>query len=137
VQQTYNLVTSCKAFTTTFYATCANLVIINAGIGKTGLLHNHEHLNIVSNRGLQVALSYILCIAQRRLDRVTTSGVASPKIWRGPKKFGRAKMFDFRRMTLFCLEKRLSKHKITIFSKNLGCPRLRLWLQQTVLFCCW
>ena len=31
-------------------------------------------------------------------------------------------MFDFRRMTLFCLEKRLSKHKMTIFSKTLGCP---------------
>jgi len=29
-------------------------------------------------------------------------------------------MFDFRRTTLFCLEKRLSKHKMTIFSKNLG-----------------
>jgi len=29
-------------------------------------------------------------------------------------------MFDFRRITLFCLEKRLSKHKMTIFSKNLG-----------------
>jgi len=29
-------------------------------------------------------------------------------------------MFDFRRIILFCLEKRLSKHKITIFSKNLG-----------------
>jgi len=28
-------------------------------------------------------------------------------------------MFDFRRITLFCLEKRLSKHKVTIFSKNL------------------
>ena len=41
------------------------------------------------------------------------SGVASPKIWEG-------KMFDFRRITLFCLEKRLSKHKMTIFSKNLG-----------------
>jgi len=27
-----------------------------------------------------------------------------------------AKMFDFRRITLFCLEKRLSKHKMTIFS---------------------
>jgi len=40
------------------------------------------------------------------------SGVASPKIWGG-------KMFDFRRIT-FYLEKRLSKHKITIFSKNLG-----------------
>jgi len=29
-----------------------------------------------------------------------------------------AKMFDFRRITLFCLEKRLPKHKMTMFSKN-------------------
>jgi len=29
-------------------------------------------------------------------------------------------MFDVRRITLFCLEKRFSKHKMTIFSKNLG-----------------
>jgi len=29
-------------------------------------------------------------------------------------------MFDFERKTLFCLEKRYSKHKMTIFSKNLG-----------------
>jgi len=29
-------------------------------------------------------------------------------------------MFDFRRITLFCLEKRLLKHKMTIFSKNVG-----------------
>jgi len=42
-----------------------------------------------------------------------TSGVASPEILGG-------KMFDFRRITLFCLEKHLSKHKMTIFSKNLG-----------------
>jgi len=41
------------------------------------------------------------------------SGVASPKLWGD-------KIFDFRRITLFCLEKRLSKHKMTIFSKNLG-----------------
>jgi len=27
-------------------------------------------------------------------------------------------MFDFRLITLFCLEKRLSKYKITIFSKD-------------------
>ena len=32
-------------------------------------------------------------------------------------------MFDFRRITLFCLEKRLSRHKMTIFLKILG----RLW----------
>ena len=41
------------------------------------------------------------------------SGVASPKIWG-------AKMFDFRRITLFCLEKRLSKHKMAMFSKHFG-----------------
>jgi len=29
-------------------------------------------------------------------------------------------MFDFRRITLFCLEKRLSKHKMTVCPKNLG-----------------
>jgi len=41
------------------------------------------------------------------------SGVASPKLWGD-------KMFDFRQITLFCWEKRLSKHKMTMFSKNLG-----------------
>ena len=46
------------------------------------------------------------------------SGIASPKIWGEPKNFFWAKMFDFTRITLFCLEKRLSKHKMTIFSKN-------------------
>jgi len=30
------------------------------------------------------------------------------------------KIFDFRQITLFCLKKRLSKQKMTIFSKNLG-----------------
>jgi len=29
-------------------------------------------------------------------------------------------MVNFRRITLFCLEKRLPKHKTTILSKNLG-----------------
>jgi len=29
-------------------------------------------------------------------------------------------MFDFNRITLFCLEKRLSKQKMTIFSKHFG-----------------
>ena len=36
------------------------------------------------------------------------SGVASPKFLGG-------EMLDFRRITLFCLEKRLLKHKMTIF----------------------
>ena len=41
--------------------------------------------------------------------------------WRSqPKNFGGGEMFDFRRITLFCLENRLSKHKMTIFSKNFG-----------------
>jgi len=47
------------------------------------------------------------------------SDVASPETGGGQKVWG-AKMFDFRRITLFCLEKRLSKHKMTTFSKNLG-----------------
>jgi len=62
------------------------------------------------------------CPAVTRLQNtrsLAASGVASPKIW-GGQKLGRAKMFDFRRITLFCLEKRLLKHKMTIFSKNLG-----------------
>ena len=29
-------------------------------------------------------------------------------------------MFDFKRITLFCFQKRLSKHKLAICSKNLG-----------------
>ena len=50
-----------------------------------------------------------------------SSGVPSPNIW-GLQKIWGAKMFDFRRISLFCMEKRLSKHKMTIFSKNLGGP---------------
>jgi len=48
----------------------------------------------------------------------------SAQIWEGPKNFWGGKMPDFRRITLFFMEKRLSKHKMTIFSKNLGghCP---------------
>jgi len=37
----------------------------------------------------------------------------------GSQNFGWGKMFDFRRITLFCPDKRLSKHKMTVFSKNL------------------
>jgi len=54
-------------------------------------------------------------------------GVASPKM-------GAGKMFDRRQITLFCLEKSRSKHKMTIFSKNIwGAmaylpPWLRLWV---------
>jgi len=58
---------------------------------------------------------------------------SQPKNLEGAKKFGGANMFDFRRITLFCLEKCLSKRKMTIFSKILGGPWplqppwLRLW----------
>ena len=57
--------------------------------------------------------SRYLCIKICRCSPKSGSGVASPKIWG-------AKMFDFRRITLFCLENRLSNHKRTIFSKILG-----------------
>jgi len=52
-------------------------------------------------------------------------GVASQKFGRA-KKFRGGQKFDFIRIGLFCLEKRLSNHKITIFSKNVGGPWL-LW----------
>ena len=53
-------------------------------------------------------------------NKVADSGVARPKISEGPKNFGGGQMLDFRLITLFWLEKCLSKHKITIFSKNFG-----------------
>ena len=44
-----------------------------------------------------------------------------------PKNLGGRKMFDFRRIALFCCEKRLSRHKMTIFSRNFG-GAWPLWL---------
>jgi len=39
--------------------------------------------------------------------------------WRSqPKNFGGGKLFNFRRITLFCLKKCLSKHKMTTCSKH-------------------
>ena len=58
---------------------------------------------------------------------------SQPKNLREGKKFWGAKMFDFRRITLFCLEKRLSKHKVTVCSGNLGGAMVPLppsWLCQ-------
>jgi len=52
----------------------------------------------------EFALTFFTALNQSR---------SQPKIWG-------AKMFDFSQITLFSLEKRLSKHKMTIFSKNLG-----------------
>jgi len=43
---------------------------------------------------------------------------SQPKNLGGAKSFGAGKMLDFWRITLFCLEKRLSRHKMTIFSRN-------------------
>jgi len=65
------------------------------------------------------------------IETFAISGVASPEIWG-------AQMFEFRRITLFCWEKRLSKRKVTIFSKRLKGPWplwppwLRLRLQYVV-----
>jgi len=58
---------------------------------------------------------------------------SQPKIFWGAKKFVVAKMFDFRRIALFCLGYRLSKNKMTTYAKNLespwppGRPWIRLW----------
>ena len=63
---------------------------------------------------------------------VDVSGVGRSKI------LGAAKMLDFRRIPLFCWEKRFSKHKITILYKFAGGPWasgppwLRLWSTSTV-----
>jgi len=45
---------------------------------------------------------------------------SQPRTLGVPKALGRAKMFGFRQITLFSFEKCLSKHKVTIFSKNFG-----------------
>jgi len=42
---------------------------------------------------------------------------SQPRNLGGAKNWEGAKIFDFRRITLFCLEKRLSKHTMTIFCK--------------------
>jgi len=57
---------------------------------------------------------------------------SQPKNIMGDKTSGGGKLFDCRRITLFCLEKRLSNHKVTIFPKILGGmasfpPWLHLW----------
>ena len=64
--------------------------------------------------------------------------------WRSqPRNLGEAKiwgnkMFDFRRITLFSLEKRLSKHKMNVFSKHLvGHGPFRLPLATPMLLPAW
>jgi len=68
---------------------------------------DYKHYRLCSC-GLSRTKTHILL----ECDLTRARGVSSPKIW------GEAKLFDFRRITLFCLEKRLSKHKLAIFSAN-------------------
>ena len=90
---------------------------------------------------LQLTCHFLLQV--RHVNQLEKNNVALPEYfhsiqWRSqPRNLGGAKMFDFRRITLFCLEKRFSKNKMTIFSKNLGGhgpidpPCLRLWFHPT------
>ena len=87
-------------------------------------------INVIRSRGHEllteeinkIALSssdHKRIICENKIDTMAYSAVASPKIWGGEKFWG-SKMFDFQRIALFCLEKCLSRHNMTIFSKNLG-----------------
>jgi len=61
---------------------------------------------------------------------VLTSSINSPNISERGKKLGAAKILYFRLATVFCMGYRLSKHKMTRYSKNLGghcLPSQRLW----------
>ena len=66
-----------------------------------------------------ISLEMVVGPFEREVLTHESSGVPRPKTWVQPKNLG-GKVFDFRRITLFCWENRLSKHKITIFYKNLG-----------------
>ena len=88
-------------------------------------------LNHCGGRHKVPTMSQILSSMQYICFRKTScSNMVAPNLllaqWRSqPKNLGGATnlggtMFDFRRITLFCLEKRLSKDKMTIFSKNFG-----------------
>jgi len=56
---------------------------------------------------------------------------SQPKNLGGQKLLGGEKMFDIKRITLFCLEKRLSNHKHYIFQKFWGgmAPLPPSWLR--------
>jgi len=62
----------------------------------------------------------------RHVNQLEKNNVALPEYfhsiqWRSqPRNLGGAKMFDFRRITLFCLEKRFSKNKLLYFLKIWG-----------------
>jgi len=71
---------------------------------------------------------------------IVTLQTSNISVTKWQKKILGEKMFDLRRITLFCLEKRLWKHKMTTFSKNLG-GALPLWpslatpMWQTIIHC--
>jgi len=57
------------------------------------------------------------------------SGIASQKLFGGPKKFRGAEIFVLRLAIGFCLGYRFSKHRMTRYSKNTATPTLvRCWL---------
>jgi len=103
--------------------TCAQLVE-NAVVNH--LTFVDDVCAFVSNiRGLQCLFNICCCYSgQHRIvfncKKTVGAAVFIRQRRSQTKNFGGAKMFDFGRITLFCLEKRLSKHKMTIFSKNLG-----------------
>jgi len=78
-------------------------------------------LNAISSRCLAALPATDVCVQHSHAaKRLLPSIVASPRIWGVGQKFLGDKILDFRPITLFFLEKRLSKRKITIFSKNWG-----------------
>ena len=85
-------------------------VYINWQIWYQFLLHRWREFTFFT-RGIWKQLSALT----QKYSSLPTQCRSQPKIWGG---IWGAKMYDFRQITLFCLEKRLSKHKMTIFSKH-------------------
>jgi len=52
------------------------------------------------------------------LEQIITEGASSKNFWEDKKNYELTNMVGFRRITLFCLGYRLSKHKMTIRFKN-------------------
>ena len=96
-----------------------------AKMGRRSVALFHQINKQFERRTCVDFIPFNFILLQYDMVRLWCSGVVSPKIWVG-------KMFDFRRITLFCLEKRLSKHKMTIFSKNFWGALASLWLR----LCC-
>jgi len=94
-----------------------------------------DNAHKIRKKILVVCYVAVICTITKGKEQIRAgvfSGVASPEI-RGGQKIMGGKMSDFRRITVFCFEKRLSKYKMTISSKNLGvhgpfAPWLRPWV---------